>query len=151
MGSSYMALPLNLKIFNQCFRSNNNDKRHVNDFILTLGATLNRCGSVMGVLVVVFILSIFNNYELSWKQLSLAPLVALVGIGSPGIHGGTLLASLSTIMQILSPPDPEKFVFTAISIYVASTTFVQVAVNTVINGYVTILVNCLSRVGSQLK
>jgi hypothetical protein len=60
---------------------------------------MKRCGSVIGVLVVVFMSAIFSNYELLWKQLFLlAPLVAIVGIGSLGIHGGTLLAYLSIIM-----------------------------------------------------
>lgn len=142
IGSSYVVLPLNLKIFGRHFKM---DKR-IRDFILTFGASLNRCGSVMGVLVVTFVSAIFNNYGLSWQQiLSLAIPVALLGFGSPGIHGGTLLVNLSMILQMLSPPDPEKFASTALALFVGGTTFVQVAVNTVTSGYVALLVNHITR------
>lgn len=142
IGASYIVLPLNLEIFGRHFKM---DKR-VRDFILTLGASLNRCGSVMGVLVVTFVSAIFNNYGLSWQQmLSLAIPVALLGFGSPGIHGGTLLVNLSMILQMLSPPNPEKFASTALALFVGGTTFVQVAVNTVTSGYVALLVNYIIR------
>jgi hypothetical protein len=54
-------------------------------------------------------------------------------------------------MYILAPPNPDKFISTAMAIYVVGTAFVQVAVNTVINGYVVMIFNYLSRASSQLK
>lgn len=138
IGSSYIFLPLNIKIFGRFFKT---DKR-VRDFILTLGASLNRCGSVMGVLVVIFVSALYNNYGLSWQQiLSLAIPVALLGFGSPGIHGGTLLVTLSVILQMLSPSNPEKFASTALALFVGGTSFPQVAVNSVTSGYVALLVD----------
>jgi Na+/H+-dicarboxylate symporter len=138
IGSSYIFLPLNIKIFCRYFEM---DKR-VRDFILTLGASLNRCGSVIGVLVVIFVSAFYNNYGLSWQQmLSLAIPVALLGFGSPGIHGGTLLVTLPVILQTLSPPNPEKFASTALALFVGGTAFPQVAVNSVTTGYVALLVD----------
>jgi len=137
-GSSYITLPMHLKIFNQYFKL---DKR-VSDFILTLGASLNRCGSVMGVLIVTFVSASFSNYQISWQQmLSLAIPVALIGFGSPGIAGGTLLVNLPAILDVLSPSSPEKFTSTALALFIGGTMFVQVAVNTVANGYVALLVD----------
>jgi len=137
-GSSYISLPMNLKIFNQYFKM---DKR-VRDFILTLGASLNRCGSVMGVLIVTFVSASFSNYELSCQQiLSLAIPVALIGFGSPGIGGGTILVNLPVILDVISPCNPEKFTSTALALFIGGTTFVQVAVNTVTSGYVALLVD----------
>jgi hypothetical protein len=51
-------------------------------------------------------------------MLSLAIPVALLGFVSPGIHGGTLLVTLLVILQMLSPPNPEKFASTALALFV---------------------------------
>jgi len=72
---------------------------------------------------------------------SLAIPVALLGFGSPGIQGGTLLVTLSVILQILSPSNPEKFASTALALFVGGTAFPQVAVNSVTSGYVALLVD----------
>jgi Na+/H+-dicarboxylate symporter len=43
--SSYILLPIHLKIFTQHFQIN----KEIEDFIITLGAALNRSGSIIGV------------------------------------------------------------------------------------------------------
>jgi len=137
IGSSYLALPLSLSIFKQHFQTAGS----VSDLVLTLGSSLNRCGSVMGVLAVSFIAARYTGTDFfSQQMLLLAVPVALIGFGSPGIQGGTLLVSMPLILDVIMPFNPVKFTAIAVAIFVGGTTFIQAAVNNVASGYVALLV-----------
>lgn len=73
-------------------------------------------------------------------MLLLAVPVALIGFGSPGIQGGTLLVSMPLILDVIMPFNPVKFTAIAVAIFVGGTTFIQAAVNNVASGYVALLV-----------
>jgi len=138
IGSSYIILPLALRAFKEHFAVDN----AVGDLVLTLGASLNRCGSVMGVLVVTSMAARYTGLEASWQQMLLLAIpVALIGFGSPGIQGGTLLVAMPVILHVVNPLDPAKFVTVALALFVGGTTFIQAAVNTVSSGYVALLVD----------
>jgi Na+/H+-dicarboxylate symporter len=137
IGSSYLALPLALKIFKQHFQTRGN----LADLVLTLGSSLNRCGSVMGVLIVSFVAAHYAGFDLSSQQLLLLAIpVALIGFGSPGIQGGTLLVAMPLVLDVIMPADAARFSAVAVAIFVGGTTFIQAAVNNVASGYVTLLV-----------
>ena len=136
-GSSYLALPMGLKIFKEHFSI----RSEVVDLVITLGSSLNRCGSVMGVLAVVFIAARYTGTEIySQQMLLLAVPLGLIALGSPGIQGGTLLVSMALILDVITPSNAAKFTGTAFAIFIGGTTFIQAAVNTVASGYVTLLV-----------
>ncbi len=141
-GSSYVALPLALKIFKEHFSISES----IGDLVLSLGASLNRCGSVMGVLVVTFVAAHYTGFEISWlHMLLLAVPVALIGFGSPGIQGGTLLVAMPVILYVITPLNAAKFVAVALALFVGGTTFIQAAVNIVASGYIALLVSrCVS-------
>jgi Na+/H+-dicarboxylate symporter len=137
IGSSYLALPLALSIFKQHFPT----RGSLADLVLTLGTSLNRCGSVMGVLVVSFIAARYAGFDFSSQQLLLLAVpVALIGFGSPGIQGGTLLVAMPLVLDVMMPTNAQKFSAVAVAIFVGGTTFIQAAVNNVANGYVALLV-----------
>lgn len=137
-GSSYVALPLALKIFKEHFSISEG----IGDLVLSLGASLNRCGSVMGVLVVTFMAARYTGLEISWLQmLLLAVPVALIGFGSPGIQGGTLLVAMPVILHVVTPLSSAKFVAVAVALFVGGTTFIQAAVNIVATGYIALLIS----------
>lgn len=138
IGSSYVILPLALRLFKEHFDADS----AVRDLVLTLGASLNRCGSVMGVLIVTFVAAHYTDLAISWQQmLLLAFPVALIGFGSPGIQGGTLLVAMPVILYIVPSLNSERFMTVAVALFVGGTTFIQAAVNSVASGYVTLLVN----------
>jgi len=142
IGSSYLALPLVLRIFKRHFKVNPG----VEDLVLSLGASLNRCGSVMGVLVVTFVAARYASSGVSWHQMTfLAIPVALIGFGSPGIQGGTLLVAMPVILHVIAPVDAARFVAIALALFVGGTTFVQAAINMVASGYVALLVDRLAK------
>jgi len=146
VGSSYVILPLALKAFREHFDADNS----VGDLVLTLGASVNRCGSVMGVLIVTFVAAHYTGAAVSWQQmLLLAVPVALIGFGSPGIQGGTLLVAMPVILHVISPTDGMKFVAVALAMFVGGTTFIQAAVNTVASGYIALLVDNSTRAQSR--
>jgi Na+/H+-dicarboxylate symporter len=137
IGSSYLALPLALKIFKQHFQIQGN----LADLVLTLGTSLNRCGSVMGVLIVSFVAAHYAGFDLSSQRLLLLAIpVALIGFGSPGIQGGTLLVAMPLVLDVIMPANAARFSAVALAIFVGGTTFIQAAVNNVASGYVTLLV-----------
>ena len=141
IGSSYVILPLGLKIFKEHFNLDSG----IGDLVVTLGASLNRCGSVMGVLAVTMIAAHYTGFEISWQQMLLLSIpVALIGFGSPGIQGGTILVAMPAILPIITPPDVAKFTTVAVALFAGGTTFIQAAVNTVASGYVALLVNGLT-------
>jgi len=143
-GSSYVALPLALKIFKEHF----DISEGIGDLVLSLGASLNRCGSVMGVLAVTFVAARYIGMEISWQQMLLLAIpVALIGFGSPGIQGGTLLVAMPVILYVIAPLNSAKFVAVALALFVGGTTFIQAAVNNVASGYIALLVS--GRVSSQ--
>jgi proton glutamate symport protein len=137
IGSSYLALPMALSIFKHHFHTRGN----VADLVLTLGTSLNRCGSVMGVLAVSFVAARYTGIEFSSQQILLLAIpIALIGFGSPGIQGGTLLVSMPLILDVITSSNATQFSAVAVAIFVGGTTFIQAAVNSVANGYVTLLV-----------
>ena len=137
IGSSYLALPMALRIFRDYFRT----RRRVADLVLTLGTSLNRCGSVMGVLAVSFMAARYTGIELSSQQmLLLAVPIAIIGFGAPGVQGGTLLVSMPLILDVIISPDVAKFSAVALAIFTGGTTFIQSAVNNVASGYIALLV-----------
>ena len=139
-GSSYVALPLALKIFKEHFDIGEG----IGDLVLSLGASLNRCGSVMGVLAVTFVAARYTGIEISWQQMLLLAIpVALIGFGSPGIQGGTLLVAMPIILYVIAPLNSAKFVAVALALFVGGTTFIQAAVNNVASGYIALLVSGL--------
>lgn len=141
-GSSYLSLPMGLKIFKEHFSI----RGDVADLVITLGSSLNRCGSVMGVLAVSFIAARYTGTEFYSQQiLLLAVPLGLIALGSPGIQGGTLLVSMALILDVITPSNPAKFTGTAFAIFVGGTTFIQAAVNTVVSGYVALLVGSRKR------
>lgn len=141
-GSSYLALPMGLKIFKEHFSI----RGDVADLVITLGSSLNRCGSVMGVLAVSFIAAHYTGTEFySQQMLLLAVPVGLIAFGSPGISGGTLLVCMSLILDVIVPSNPAKFTGTAFAIFMGGTTFIQAALNTVASGYVALLVGFRKR------
>jgi Na+/H+-dicarboxylate symporter len=138
IGSSYVILPLALRLFKEHFDADS----AIRDLVLTLGASLNRCGSVMGVLIVTFVAAHYTGLAISWQQmLLLAFPVALIGFGSPGIQGGTLLVAMPVILYIVPSLNSERFMTVAVALFVGGTTFIQAAVNSVASGYVALLVN----------
>jgi len=146
IGSSYMALPLALKIFKEHF----DVSAGIGDLVLSLGASLNRCGSVMGVLVVTFVAARYTGFEVSWQQMLLLAIpIALIGFGSPGIQGGTLLVGMPVILHVIAPLNAAKFVAVALALFVGGTTFIQAAVNNVASGYITLLVSGLHQSKQQ--
>ena len=95
----------------------------------------------MGVLVVTFVAARFTGFEISWQQMLLLAIpVALIGFGSPGIQGGTLLVAMPAILYVIAPLNAAKFVAVALALFVGGTTFIQSAVNIVASGYVALLV-----------
>lgn len=138
IGSSYVILPLALKVFKEHFDTDSS----IRDLVLTLGASLNRCGSVMGVLIVTFVAAHYTGSAISWQQmLLLAFPVALIGFGSPGIQGGTLLVAMPAILYIVPLLNNERFMTVALALFVGGTTFAQAAINSVASGYITLLIN----------
>ena len=146
VGSSYVILPLALKTFREHFDADSS----VGDLVLTLGASVNRCGSVMGVLIVTFVAAHYTAVAISWQQMLLLAIpVALIGFGSPGIQGGTLLVAMPVILPVISPSDGMRFVAVALAMFVGGTTFIQAAVNTVASGYIALLVDNSTRAQSR--
>jgi Na+/H+-dicarboxylate symporter len=137
IGSSYLILPIALKVFKEHFSI----RRDVADLGLALGTSLNRCGSVMGVLVVSYVAARFTGtYFSSADMFLMAVPVALVAFGSPGVQGGTLFVTMSLILDVIAPSDVNKFTGVAFAIFIGGTTFIQAAVNTVASSYVTLLI-----------
>jgi proton glutamate symport protein len=141
-GSSYLALPMGLKIFREHFSV----RGDVADLVITLGSSLNRCGSVMGVLAVSFVAARYTGTGFySQQMLLLAVPLGLIALGSPGIQGGTLLVSMALILDVITPSNPASFTGTAFAIFVGGTTFIQAALNTVATGYVALLIGSRKR------
>ncbi len=137
IGSSYVALPIALKIFRNHF----NTPRQISDLVLTLGTSLNRCGSVMGVFAVSYVAARYTGVQLFSAQiLLLAVPLAIIGFGAPGIQGGTLLVSLPLILDVIRSSNASHFAAVALAIFVGGTTFIQAAVNNVASGYVALLI-----------
>lgn len=135
VGASYLALPINIKIFHENF-----DADEISDVALTLGASMNRCGSIAGAIIAIYLSSIYTGVKISVLQALIVMLMLpVIALGSPGIHGGTLLVGMPIIIDILGISSTSPFLTTALSIFVGITTYIQAAINTTTNGYIALL------------
>jgi Na+/H+-dicarboxylate symporter len=135
--SSYILLPIHLKIFTQHFQIN----KEIEDFIITLGAALNRSGSIIGVIISIYITSQYLNIHITLSQyIILAILTAIIGFASPGIPGGTILITLPIIIDILKISNIEPFTLTSIALF-NGITIITAATNTITTGYITLLIH----------
>lgn len=138
LGGSYLALPLNLRIFDEAFQGYSGES----DLALTIGASLNRCGSVAGAIIAVYLSSLYTGISLSLPEaLIMALIVPIVSLGAPGMYGGTLLVAMPVINHVLSVESSSMFSTTALALFVGVMTFVQASVNTTTNGYIALLTN----------
>ncbi len=135
--SSYILLPIHLKIFAQHFQIN----KEIRDFVITLGAALNRSGSIIGVITSVYITSQYLNIQITLPQyIILAILTAIIGFASPGIPGGTILITMPIIIDILKISNIESFSLTSIALF-NGITIITAATNTITTGYITLLIH----------
>ncbi|MGB9729214.1 MAG: cation:dicarboxylate symporter family transporter [Thermoprotei archaeon] len=135
--SSYILLPIHLKIFTQHFQIN----KEIRDFVITLGAALNRSGSIIGVIASVYITSQYLNIQITLPQyIILAILTAIIGFASPGIPGGTILITMPIIIDILKISNIESFSLTSIALF-NGITIITAATNTITTGYITLLIH----------
>ncbi|MCS7387013.1 MAG: dicarboxylate/amino acid:cation symporter [archaeon GB-1867-005] len=138
IGSSYLILPIHVRIV----REELGVKPEVGDLIVTLGAMLNRCGSIAGLVISTLIaMHIMNLRAPIGAFLILSLLIPLIGIGSPGIHGGTMMACLPVIIELLSPHDVSAFTSLAFTFFAGAATFSNAAINTATTGLTAIIVN----------
>lgn len=143
--SSYILLPVHLNIFTQYFQIN----KEIEDFVITLGAALNRSGSIIGVIASIYITSHYLNIQIAPIQyIILAILIAIIGFASPGIPGGTILITIPIIVDILKISNIEPFTLTSIALF-NGITIITAATNTITTGYITLLVNYMVRYNNK--
>lgn len=134
--SSYILLPVHLKIFNDHFKID----RSIGDTVIALGAALNRAGSIIGVILSISIVSKYMNVQVDLVQyIVLAIAVAIVGFASPGIPGGTILVAMPVIMSIINVYDTAMFSITSIATF-NGITILTAPTNAVITGCIALIV-----------
>lgn len=133
--SSYILLPIHLKFFTQHFQVN----KEIQDFVITVGAALNRSGSIIGVIISIYVTSQYLNIQIAPLQyMILAILTAIIGFASPGIPGGTILITIPVIIDVLKVSNTELFTLTSVALF-NGITIVTAATNTITTGYITLL------------
>lgn len=146
-GGSYIVLPVHLKVFQEDFEVD----RTIRDFVLTLGAALNRCGGVIGVLAVTYVVARSLVMQIGWQQMTfLGIIIALIGFASPGIQGGTMIVSLPVLIDVLNLADPTKFAVSALALFIGGAAVVNVGVNTLTTGYIALMTDTLQRKQTHL-
>lgn len=138
LGSSYLALPINIKIFRKIF---NNVPESIVNLVLTIEASINRCGSLLGILTSLIVS--FNFFSVKIPLLNvilLLLLLPLISLGSPGIHGGTFIVSLPLITSILTVSSQSPAIMLSFAIFTGILTFIHVTLNTITNGYLTLII-----------
>jgi len=134
--SSYILLPVHLKIFNYHFKID----RSIGDTVIALGAALNRARSIIGVILSISIVSKYMNVQVDLVQyIVLAIAVAIVGFASPGIPGGTILVAMPVIMSIINVYDTAMFSITSIATF-NGITILTAPTNAVITGCIALIV-----------
>lgn len=134
--SSYIFLPVHLKIFNDHFKID----RGIGDAVIALGAALNRVGSIIGVLISINVASKYMNVQVGLIQyIVLAVTVAIVGFASPGIPGGTILVTMPVIVNVINVHDIASFSLTSIAIF-NGITILTAPTNAVVTGCIALIV-----------
>ncbi|MEM2339213.1 MAG: cation:dicarboxylase symporter family transporter, partial [Nitrososphaerales archaeon] len=137
--ASYILLPIHLKIFSDHFPIDGS----LRDFVITLGAALNRLGSITGVIVSIYVSALYLNLTINPIQfLTLAPLLAVAGFASPGIMGGTILVTMPIIIDILAVSNVVTFSLTSMALF-NGVAIITAATNAVTTGYATLIIHKL--------
>ena len=137
--SSYILLPVHLKIFNNHFEIDSS----IGNTVIALGAALNRAGSIIGVILSISIVSRYMSVQVDLVQyIILAIAIAIVGFASPGIPGGTILVAMPLIMNIINAYDTTMFSIASIAIF-NGITILTAPTNAVITGYIALIVGRL--------
>ena len=137
IGSSYLVLPINIRIFKKIFPEILDE---VINLVLTVGASLNRCGSLLG--VVVSLIVTLKHFNISIPLLTLMTLTLLlpiIGLGSPGIHGGTIIVVMPLIMNLITNSQLDVVLAIAFALFTGISTFIHVTLNTITNGLMTLI------------
>ena len=135
-GGSYLALPINLNVYREVFR-----EEYFGSLALSIGASINRAGSVGGALIVVGLASIFVGSPTSLSQLFMIGLILpFVSLGAPGLYGGTLIVGMPLVLDVLGIGELHPIAISSLAIFVSVLTYIQASLNTVTNGLMGILI-----------
>ncbi|WP_213974048.1 dicarboxylate/amino acid:cation symporter [Tepidanaerobacter acetatoxydans] len=97
--SSAATLPIAL----ECIHKNNVIPRHIQDFVIPLCNTVHLCGSVLTETFFVMAVSkiLYGTMPPLTQMITFIFLLGLFGVAAPGVPGGTVMASLGLITNVL--------------------------------------------------
>ena len=131
-GGSYMALPINLKIYGEIFGDD-----VLGTLALSMGASINRAASAGGAIIILEITSIYTGLNIGLGRLiALGILIPFIALGSPGIFGGTLIVGISIIPEILGISPDHPLATLSLAMFISVLTYILAPLNTLTNGLI---------------
>ena len=136
-GGSYMALPINLKVYSDMF---GDDQYGV--LAISVGASINRAASSGGAVLIIALTSMFTGYDIGLGRLIiLGALIPFIALGAPGIFGGTLIVGISLISDILGISSTDPLATLSLAMFVSVLTYILAPLNTLTNGLIGVIVS----------
>lgn len=134
-GGSYLALPINLKVYEDVFK-----EELFGSLALSIGASINRSGSVGGALIVLALASLYTNTQITFSQLIMIGIILpFISLGAPGLYGGTLIIGMPIIINLLNIAPTNPVVTSSLAVFVSVLTYIQASLNTTTNGLIGML------------
>ena len=135
-GGSYLALPINLRVYEEVFK-----EELFGSLALSIGASLNRSGSVGGAIIVLALTSLYTNTPVTYSQLVMIGFILpFISLGAPGLYGGTLIVGMPIIVNLLNIDPLSPLVTSSLAVFVSVLTYIQASLNTTTNGLMGILI-----------
>ena len=129
-GGSYLALPINLRIYEEVFK-----EELFGGLALSIGASLNRSGSVGGAIIVLTLASLYTHTPIMYSQLVMIGFILpFISLGAPGLYGGTLIIGMPVIVNLLNIDPLSPLVTSSLAVFVSVLTYIQASLNTTTNG-----------------
>ncbi len=129
-GGSYLALPINLRIYEEVFK-----EELFGGLALSIGASLNRSGSVGGAIIVLTLASLYTHTPIMYSQLVMIGFILpFISLGAPGLYGGTLIIGMPIIVNLLNIDPLSPLVTSSLAVFVSVLTYIQASLNTTTNG-----------------
>lgn len=138
--SSAATLPVALR----CIHKNNDIPRHIQDFVIPLCNTVHLCGSVLTETFFVMAVSkmLYGSMPSLGNMITFIILLGLFGVAAPGVPGGTVMASLGLITNVLG--FDQAGIAMMLSIFALQDSF-GTACNVTGDGAIALMVSGISR------
>jgi len=135
-GGSYLALPINLRVYEEVFK-----EELFGSLALSIGASLNRSGSVGGAVIVLALASLYTNTPVTYSQLVMIGFILpFISLGAPGLYGGTLIIGMPIVVNLLNIDPLSPLVTSSLAVFVSVLTYIQASLNTTTNGLMGMLI-----------